>query len=138
MIAHEIGEMNEIFIKENKSYLLMGFGRWGTSDPWLGIPVEWYQISRAQVVVESNLEDFNIDPSLGSHFFHNLTSLGMGYIYIPKTTEREFINWDWIKSIQPYKKMKYVKHIRFAAPLEVRINAHESKGVIFKPAKILT
>ncbi|MCP5102568.1 MAG: phosphoenolpyruvate synthase, partial [bacterium] len=97
LIAHEVGEINKTFIAENKRYILIGFGRWGTSDPWLGIPVEWHQMSCARMVVEANLGDFKVDPSLGSHFFHNLTSLGLGYFHISRTTDREFVLWDWIK-----------------------------------------
>jgi CheY-like chemotaxis protein len=77
-IAQEVGELNKKLSNENRHYVLIGFGRWGTADPWLGTPVEWHQISNARMIIESNLGAFNVDPSLGSHFFHNLTSLEMG------------------------------------------------------------
>jgi len=133
LIAAEVGEINKKLCLENKNYILIGFGRWGTSDPWLGIPVEWYQISNARTVIESNLDGFNVDPSQGSHFFHNMTSLGLGYFHIKKTTDSEFIDWEWIKSRKVFKQTKYVKHIRCQKPLEVKINARISRGVILKP-----
>jgi hypothetical protein len=135
IIAEEVGGINKKLSDENKPYILIGYGRWGTSDPWLGIPVEWHHISSARMVIEANLDGFHIDPSLGSHFFHNLTSLGMGYFHIKKTTpsKREFIDWEWIKSQQILEQTKYVKHFRFNAPLGVKINARNSRGVILKP-----
>jgi hypothetical protein len=133
IIANEIGRINQSFINENKNYILIGFGRWGTSDPSLGIPVEWHQISKAKIVIESNWKDFTIDPSLGSHFFHNLTSLGMGYLHIPRYSEENFIEWEWIKEQEITTKGEYVRHIRLSKPLEVMLNALTSKGVILKP-----
>jgi hypothetical protein len=133
VIASEIGKLNQMFIKDKRRYLLMGFGRWGTKDPWLGIPVEWHQISNAQMIVESNLDDFIVEPSLGSHFFHNLTSLGLGYFHIPRSTDKTFIRWDWLKRQKVIYQTKHVNHVRFLNPIEVRINARLSTGVIFKP-----
>ena len=132
-IAEEIGKINRKLAAEEREYILIGFGRWGTSDPWLGIPVEWYHISQARVFIESNLENFNIEPSLGSHFFHNMISLKMGYLHIKKTTEQEFILWDWLKEQEVFNQTKYVKHVRFSEPLTARINARTSKGMILKP-----
>ncbi|HLP61800.1 MAG TPA: PEP/pyruvate-binding domain-containing protein [Candidatus Deferrimicrobium sp.] len=133
LIAQEVGELNKSFIAENKNYILIGFGRWGTSDPWLGIPVEWYQICKARLVVEANLGNFKVDPSLGSHFFHNLTSLGLGYFHIANTNSTEFILWDWLKAQPVYRETKYVKHLRFSKPLQVKIDARGSRGAILKP-----
>jgi hypothetical protein len=86
-------------------------------------------------VIEANLEDFHVDPSQGSHFFHNMTSLGLGYFHIQKPTpgEGEFIDWEWIKSQKVYGETKYVKHLRFSKSLQVKINARNSRGVILKP-----
>jgi hypothetical protein len=119
LIAEEVGAINNKLSEENRPYILMGYGRWGTSDPWLGIPVEWYHISNARIVIEANLDGFHVDPSQGSHFFHNLTSLGLGYFHIPKPTpgEREFIDWEWIKNQKVSRETKYVKHLRFSNPL---------------------
>ncbi|MGE5343256.1 MAG: PEP/pyruvate-binding domain-containing protein [Candidatus Omnitrophota bacterium] len=135
LIAHEIGEINRKLTEENRHYILIGFGRWGTADPWLGIPVEWHQISNARIVVESNLGHFKIDPSLGSHFFHNLTSLGMGYFHIKNPGSREFVDWDWLKQQAVQAETPHVKHVRFKLPLLARINARVSRGAIFKPEK---
>jgi hypothetical protein len=133
IIAKEVGEMNRLFVNENRNYILIGFGRWGTLDPALGIPVQWHEISRARVVIESDLDDFRVEPSLGSHFFHNLTSLGMGYFHIAKRTDAEFIKWDWIKNQKIFSASNHVKCIRFSRPFEVRINALNSNGVILQP-----
>lgn len=133
VIAGEIGEINQGFIEENRKYILIGFGRWGTADPWLGIPVEWYQICKAGIVVESNRDGFMVDPSQGSHFFHNLVSLKIGYFHIKKTSDEEFISWDWIKKQRIIRSKKYVRHIRFKKPLPVKIDGRQSKGIILKP-----
>jgi len=133
LIAAEVGDMNKILCDEKRNYILIGFGRWGTADPWLGIPVEWHQISNARLIIESNLKGFNIDPSLGSHFFHNLTSLGMGYLHIKKTSDKEFVDWEWLKKHTPLHETKYVKHLRMTQPLVARINARLSRGIIQKP-----
>jgi len=112
-IAREIEEFNQQFETEKRNYILIGFGRWGTADPWLGIPVDWHQISRAKVVIESNLGRFKVDPSLGSHFFHNLVSMRLGYF--------------------SKKKTRFVKHLRFAKPVIVKIDGKLSLGAILKP-----
>jgi hypothetical protein len=132
-IAAEVSEINNKLCDENRKYILIGFGRWGTADPWLGIPVEWYQISNARMIIESNLDGFSVVPSQGSHFFHNLTSLGLGYFHISKPTDNEFIDWGWLKNQRPRQKTKHVKHVRFKKPLLVKINARNSQGVILKP-----
>lgn len=134
-IAEEVGKINENFAKEGKNYVLLGFGRWGTSDRWLGIPVEWSQISQAKVIIESNLENFKVDPSQGSHFFHNITSLRLGYLHIPKMNKQTFVDWQWIKKQKPYYETEYVKHIRFSRSVEIKIDGRSSKGIITKPVK---
>jgi hypothetical protein len=132
-IASEVGEINRRLIEEDRKYILIGFGRWGTADPWLGIPVEWYQISKAKVIVESNLDDFVVDPSQGSHFFHNLISLNMGYMHIRKESEEEFIDWSWVNGESPRTALQYVRHLRYHQPLMVRIDGRKSEGVLLKP-----
>jgi hypothetical protein len=133
IMAGEVGEINQEFIKEERKYILIGFGRWGTADPWLGIPVEWYQISRAGIVIESNRENFIVDPSQGSHFFHNLVSLRIGYFHITKPGGPEFISWDWIEKQRPFRKKKYITQIRFKKPLVAKIDGRQSAGIILKP-----
>lgn len=132
VIAEEMGKVNQRFIEEDRKYILIGFGRWGTNDPWLGIPVEWYQISRARVIVESNFNSFVADPSQGSHFFHNMVSLKMGYFHIKRTTEDEYILWEWIKQQELFHKGTYINHIRTHKPLVIKLNGRKSMGVILK------
>ncbi len=133
VIAQEIEKINQKFITEEKHYILSGFGRWGTSDPWLGIPVEWAHISQAKVIVEANLKDFKVDPSQGSHFFHNITSLRLGYFHVQTEGNEEFVDWKWLKEQPVYEKYDFVNHIRFDKPLTVKIDGRSSKGVILKP-----
>ncbi len=132
LIAAEVGELNKKLAAENRKYILIGYGRWGTSDPWLGIPVEWHQISNARIVIESNLGGFNIDPSQGSHFFHNLISLKMGYFHIKKTSPDEFIDWPWLQQQKNLADATYVKHVRLQENVIAKINARISRGAIFK------
>jgi len=134
-IADEVGVLNKKLNNENRHYILIGFGRWGTSDPWLGIPVEWHQISNAGMIIESNLDNFCIEPSQGSHFFHNLTSLNIGYFHLNKPSAEEFVDWELLKTGRNLSKSTYVKHVRFNRPLKVKINARQSRGIILKPGK---
>ncbi len=135
-MAEEIGKINSKFIKENRNFILAGFGRWGTSDNWLGIPIEWHQISKAAIIIESYLDDFKIDPSHGSHFFHNITSLNIGYMHIGKSTENEYIDWNKLKKIKPVEKLKFVNHIKMKSPLAIFINGKNSRGIIAKSYEV--
>lgn len=133
LIASEIGELNKLLINEKRKCVLMGFGRIGTSDQWLGIPLLWWQMSQAKVVVESDLGNLSVEPSLGSHFHHNLTSLKMGYFHIGKKTGSEdFINWDILKQAQVVQQTEHVKLVRFQKPLIIKIDGQSSKGIILK------
>jgi hypothetical protein len=133
IIAREIGQLNRTFVEENRPYILVGFGRFGTSDPWLGIPLEWYEMSRARIVIESNREKFHVDPSQGSHFFHNMIALKMGYFHIEKQQDDEFVDWDWLAKQEPRQQTKHVRHVRFEKPFMIQINSRTSRGIIFKP-----
>jgi DNA-binding response OmpR family regulator len=133
VIAQEIGKINQKFLFSKKNYILIGFGRWGTADPWLGIPVEWSQISQAKVIIESNLKDFKVDPSQGSHFFHNITSLRLGYFHIQTEAGEEFIDWQWIREQSLCDECDFTKHICLDKPLKIKIDGRSSKGVILKP-----
>lgn len=132
-IALEIEKINNKIVNKNRRYILIGFGRWGTSDPWLGIPLEWHQMNGAIVIIEVNHNDFRIEPSQGSHFFHNLISLQMGYLHIKGLKEGDFIDWDWLKSVKPKESHEYIVHLEFNKPLVVKIDAKKSLGVIYKP-----
>ena len=115
-------------------YLLIGVGRWGSSDPWLGIPVTWDQISGARVIVEAGLRDLRVTPSQGSHFFQNLTAFQVGYFTVNPDAGEGFVDWHWLRS-QPVVAVEgCVRHLHFEAPLAVVMNGKTSQGMIFKPA----
>jgi CheY-like chemotaxis protein len=131
--AYEINQFNSKLLEENRPYLLIGAGRLGTLDPWLGIPVTWEQISGVRAIVESNFKDFNVTPSQGSHFFQNLTSFRVGFFTVDQFTEKGFIDWEWLSN-QPVKEEKeYTKHVRFDEPIVIKINGIQNQGVIIKP-----
>ncbi|MFP4374521.1 MAG: PEP/pyruvate-binding domain-containing protein [Spirochaetaceae bacterium] len=132
-VAREVGQINKKLATEGRRCILIGFGRWGTTDRWLGIPVDWGHISSAQVIVESDLGDFRVDPSQGSHFFHNLISLRLGYFHIRDGRSEEFILWDWIKELPVEEQTNFVRHVRLEAPLTAKIDGRSSRGVILKP-----
>ncbi len=133
IIASEIGELNKLLINEGRKCILIGFGRIGTSDPWLGIPLLWWQMSQARVVVEADMGRLEAEPSLGSHFYHNLTSLRMGYFHIGKKSEsEECINWNSLKQASIVHETEHVKLVRFKKPLIIKIDGQSNKGVILK------
>ncbi|KQC13662.1 MAG: hypothetical protein APR63_07900 [Desulfuromonas sp. SDB] len=110
-IASEVEYFNQKLKNDQKPYLLIGPGRWGTNEHLLGIPVKWNQISGARTIVEYGMKDFQIDPSLGSHFFHNITTLNIGYLTIPYNQEKDFINWDIIKQLPEVERKNYCAHL---------------------------
>jgi len=130
-IASQIAAINKKFVQDKKSYLLIGFGRWGSSDPWLGIPVEWGQISAAKVIVESTLFGINVELSQGSHFFHNLSSFGVSYFSINFDGEFQ-IDWQWLNNQKVIEETEFVKHIQTEKPLTILIDGKTSRGVIKK------
>lgn len=130
-IAGEIDLINKKFQAENRKYLLIGFGRWGSSDPWLGIPVDWGQISNARVIVESALCQMNVDMSQGSHFFHNLTSFQTFYFSL-RLHEGFKIDWDWINQQKIITELNYTKHIKLDKPLNIKVDGKTGKGIIRK------
>lgn len=133
-IAREVGQINRALAEANRRCILIGFGRWGTTDRWLGIPVDWGQISAAQVIVESDLGEFRVDPSQGSHFFHNLISLRLGYFHIRSGRSDEYILWDWIRQLPVVEETEFVRHVRLDQPFSAKIDGRSSRGVILKPA----
>ena len=132
-VVVEISQFNSTLIHEHRRYLLIGVGRWGTLDPWLGIPIAWTHISGAKAIIESNFKDFDVSPSQGTHFFQNLTSFKVGYFTIDDHRELGFLNWDWLKEQPVVGERKYTKHIRFEEPLIIKINGQKGMGVIYKP-----
>jgi len=129
-MADEIAATNEKMVKENRKYILIGPGRWGSRDRFLGIPVTWPQISRAKVIVEVSLPDFHPDASLGSHFFHNVTSMNVGYFSVNQNSDQDKINWEKIRNQQVVGKGEFVRHIRFEKPLFVRMDGKKGMAVI--------
>jgi hypothetical protein len=130
-IANEVDYINKQLVKTKTPYVLIGFGRWGSSDPWLGIPVEWGQIAGVKVIVESTLFGINVELSQGSHFFHNLTSFNVSYFSI--TFDGKFkIDWDWLNTQTLVKETNFVKHIRTLRPLKIKVDGRKSRGVIKK------
>lgn len=129
-MADEIDMLNEKMMKENRRYVLIGPGRWGTKDRFLGIPVAWPQISNAKVIVEVSLPNFNLDASLGSHFFHNVTSMNVGYFSISQATSDGSVNWEMLNKQELVEKGNYFRHIRFEQPLLIRMDGKKRMAVI--------
>ena len=122
-------------LSENSTpYLLIGVGRWGSNDPWLGIPVTWDQISGARVIVEAGLRDLRVTPSQGSHFFQNLTAFQVGYFTVNPDAGEGFVDWQRLRSQPVVEEEGCVRHLHFEAPLAVVMNGKSSQGMIFKPA----
>lgn len=131
--AHEIARFNAELAAEGISYILIGVGRWGSADPWLGIPVTWEQISGARVIVECGLRDQRVTPSQGSHFFQNLTSFRVGYFTVNPAAGQGHVDWDWLTAQPAVAQGNYARHLRFAEPLVVRMSGRVQEGVVFKP-----
>ena len=132
-VAQAVTRYNAELMAEGRPYLLIGVGRWGSADPWLGIPVTWEQISGARVIVESGFRDFRVTPSQGSHFFQNLTSFQIGYFTVNADAGEGFVRWDWLAAQPPASMRGGVRHLRFEQPVLVHMNGRQSQGVIMKP-----
>ena len=132
-VAAEVSLLNSQLMAEKRPYLLIGVGRWGTLDPWLGIPVTWDQISGARAIIESGFKDFEVMPSQGSHFFQNLNSFMVGYYTITSKDNSSFINWDWLTKQKPKRVLEYTRHLRYDNPLIVKMDGHKNRGIILKP-----
>jgi hypothetical protein len=133
-ILKEIDKLNSELVNEKRQYLLIGFGRWGTADRFLGIPVKWNNINGAKTIIESNFENFQIDFSQGSHFFHNIVTSNIGYLHIRNREIQHLIDWDWLENESAQNDLTYVRHIRIKKPLTIKINAKRKKGIIIKPS----
>lgn len=131
--AYEVGVFNTQLLAQKRPYILIGVGRWGSMDPWLGIPVTWDQISGASAIVESGFKDFIVTPSQGSHFFQNITSFRVGYFTVNSQQNQGFIDWNWLSCQKIASEAVYTKHLRFDRPITVKLNGHQNKGVILKP-----
>ena len=132
-IAKELEGINRSLVDDGRRYLLIGFGRWGTSDPWLGIPVAWGQISGARVIVEATLPDVQPDLSQGSHFFHNLLSFHVLYISVEHYGPHR-IDWEWLGRQPAVQSTDHLTHVRLPEPLEIRVDGASGRGVIRRHA----
>ena len=133
MIADEIERINRKFLNEDKNYILIGPGRWGSSDYWLGIPVKWPHISAARVIVEAGLKNYHVDPSQGTHFFQNLTSFGVGYFTINTYTGDGVLQKEILDSMPAVEETEHVRHVRFKRPLKVMMDGKKQTGVVLLP-----
>jgi hypothetical protein len=142
-IAQEVETLNSDLRKEKRQYLLIGPGRWGTADNWLGIPVQWRQISKARVIVEASPKGYDVEPSQGTHFFQNITSLRIGYLTLPPGAEkadgseagnnRQYLDWEWLDAQPAQQETTHLRHLRFRRSLTVVLDGREGRGLIAKP-----
>ncbi len=132
-IADEVAQMNAALQAEGRRYLLLGPGRWGSADRWLGIPVRWAQIAGARVIIETDLEDFKVTPSQGTHFFQNLTSFRVGYLTVNQQEGGGRIDWAWLDAQPAAVQTRFLRHVRLSAPLTVLIDGRSGCGVVLKP-----
>ena len=131
IVVRELEKLNENMLEKDHPYLLIVFGRLGTLDPWLGIPVRWGQISGAKVIVEATKENIKVELSQGSHFFHNIINLNIKFFSIPFTSPYQ-VDWDWLNQQEIIAEGRFVRHVRLQNPLQVRVDGRTSKGVIYK------
>lgn len=129
LIAAELEAINHAFVEAKCPYVLIGFGRWGSSDPWLGIPATWPQLSAARVIVEATLPQMDVDASQGSHFFHNMISFRVLYFTVPQAGAG-VIDWEWLERQPAAAETGFLRHVRLEAPLEVRVDGRHGRGVI--------
>jgi hypothetical protein len=135
-VSVEIEKINSLFVKQGKGYVLIGPGRWGSTDPWLGIPVKWPQISAARIIIESGLKNYRIDPSQGTHFFQNLTSFRVGYFTINPYINEGYYDVDFLNNMNVVYEDGFIRHVRFENPLEIMIDGKKHRGVILKPVAL--
>ena len=135
--ALEVARLNGQLLASRTPYALVGVGRWGSRDPWLGIPVTWDQVSGAQVIVEAGLRDLTVTPSQGTHFFQNLTSFNVGYFTVNPETGDGLVDWAWLDAQLPLSSVSHVRHIRLERPVLVLMNGKRNEGVILKPPGLI-
>lgn len=129
-MAQEIDELNTKMCEENTKYVLIGPGRWGSRDKFIGIPVVWPQISNAKIIVETSLQDFPLDGSSGSHFFHNVTSMNVGYFTVQQELKSHFIRWEMLENAMQIQETKFFRHVRFNKPLSVKMDGKKRISII--------
>ncbi|HLN57650.1 MAG TPA: PEP/pyruvate-binding domain-containing protein [Thermoanaerobaculia bacterium] len=134
-IARTVGELNARLQEKRRPYLLIGVGRWGSADPFLGIPVGWDQIAGARAIVEAGFADFKVTPSQGSHFFQNLAAGNIGYFTVNPDAGEGFVDWEWLRGEPAVSETQFVRHVSLASPVLIAINGRSHTGVILKPAE---
>jgi CheY-like chemotaxis protein len=132
-IARRLELLNDKFLEEKKFYVLIGPGRWGSSDPWLGVPVRWPQISASRVIVESGLGHYRIDPSQGTHFFQNLTSFRVCYLTVNPYINEGFYDVEFLRSQPALYEDEFIRHVRFEKPFRIEVDGKKNIGIVFKP-----
>lgn len=137
VIAQEVGQLNARLKAAKRPYLLLGPGRWGSADPWLGIPVSWSQIAGVRCIVETDMGDMHVDPSQGSHFFQNLMAFGIGYLTVETRGTVDLLDYAWIESQPPAFETAHLRHLAFPEPLEIALNGRRNCGVVLKPGRSL-
>jgi hypothetical protein len=135
VIATEVGQLNAWLKERKRPYLLLGPGRWGSADPWLGIPVKWSQISAVRCIAETDLEDIHVDPSQGSHFFQNLVSFGIGYLTVDLQSRADRLDFAWLETLPAERETRHLRLIAFEEPLEILLNGRKNFGAVLKPGK---
>jgi hypothetical protein len=136
-IARELEKINDQFVQSQHAYMLVGPGRWGSSDPWLGIPIKWAHISQARIIVESGLEHFRVDPSQGTHFFHNLTSFGVGYLTVNPFMNDGIYCVDFLDAQPAVTETEFLRHVKFSKSLKIEIDGKTNRAVVYKPVNSL-
>jgi hypothetical protein len=134
-VAGAVAEFNSRLKREGRSYGLIGVGRWGSTQPWLGIPVKWEDISGARIIVEAGFRDFRVTPSQGTHFYQSLVSLGVGYFTVNVAAEEGWVDWDWLAAQPEVSALGAVRLLRFSSPVVAIMNGTERKGVLLKPGR---
>jgi hypothetical protein len=129
-MAAEIDRLNNLMVKANKKYVLIGPGRWGSRDQFVGIPVNWSQISNAKVIVEASLDNYPLDSSLGSHFFHNVTSMNIGYFSVQHSSPTDFVSWEMLNSQKVLHETNFFKHVQFKNPLTILMDGKHKTSTI--------
>lgn len=132
-IADEIEKINRKFLEEGRNYVLVGPGRWGSSDPWLGVPVKWPNISATKAIVEAGLTNYRIDPSQGTHFFQNLTSFGVGYFTVNDYMGDGLYRQDYLNSLPAVEETAHVRHVKFDTPVVIKVDGMKKEGVVMMP-----
>ena len=134
-MAREVARFNAELTRRGVPYVLIGVGRWGSSEPFLGIPVSWEEIAGARAIVEAGFRDFRVTPSQGTHFFQNLTASNVGYFTVNPEVGEGFVDWDWLAAQPAVRETTFVRHLRLDTPVVVKMNGRTQRGVIMKPGR---